>query len=91
MSEFGEDREPNETIIQSYVKTKWFVSTIERYSSAAISPPPRYLETLVWRLNDKGERTDLIHQDEGYKAHAKICELLIKGGEEELFNEEEDL
>lgn len=81
----------DKTIIQSYVYNDnqgWFVSTIERDSSAA-AYPCRFLETLVWRLDAEQKRTDLIHQGEGYGAHFEICKNLIASGEKGLEPDDE--
>ena len=82
----------SETIIQSYVLRKWFVSTIERDSSACVSnPPPRYWETMVWRWDDEAKiRTVRIHEAEGFNAHTDICKTLLRKGEEGLKEAEEE-
>ena len=60
------------TIAQTEVNHngKWFfVSTIERDSSAAVSPPPRYFETLVWEYDRAtGKRGAIVGQYSGCRA-----------------------
>jgi hypothetical protein len=42
----------------------FFVSTIMRDSSAAISPPPRFAETLTWEYDwNTNERGNIVDQD----------------------------
>lgn len=49
----------DETVCQTEVRhgDQWFfVSTIERDSSAMVAPPPRYYETLVWEWDRAAAR-----------------------------------
>jgi len=77
----------NDRIIKSYVwhESKcFFVSTIERDSSAAASQS-RYNETMVWEYDwDTGIRGNIVHQDEGRKGsietHLRVCKALHKYG-----------
>jgi hypothetical protein len=78
-------------LIKTYVKhgEKWFfVSTINRESSAAIIPSPVYAETIVWSTNVVGERQELLWQGEAYKGsiktHQRVVEALAAKGAEGL-------
>ncbi len=78
----------SEKQLQSYVFNKdraFFVSTIERDSSAAISPPPRYMETIAWEWDEeKKERGKILHQaGEGgaTSQHFNMCKALYDFGE----------
>lgn len=67
-------------VIQSYVRDKWFVSTIYRESSVAMIPAPWFYETLVWEWNpETKERGNIVHQAEGINSHCEICANLIRG------------
>ena len=69
---------PDERIIQSYVKDKWFVSTIYRQSSVAMSDPPWFYETIVWEWDAATRnRGALIHSTSGLQAHFDICRKLL--------------
>lgn len=75
-------------IIKSYVWHNdkcFFVSTIERDSSAAISPPPRYFETIAWWYDwEIGERGDMVaHAGRGQALaqYVDVCRQLIETGE----------
>lgn len=86
-----EDRtSPSRHMIQSHVwapdERCYFVSSIDRESSAALAYGARYVETLVWRW-ERGTRTDLIYTGEGPKEHFRVCEFLMKHGEEGLDHE----
>lgn len=83
-------RVPNmedERLIKSYVwhgDKCFYVSTIERDSSAMLGPG-RFNETLVWEFDwDKNERNGLIGQDggtiESLQQHFAMCERLYKTG-----------
>lgn len=54
----------NESICKTYIKHQdqwYFVSTIERDSSAPVNPAPRYLETIVWEYEyETGRRGKLL-------------------------------
>jgi hypothetical protein len=77
----------SDKIIQSYVfhnDKRYFVSTIERDSSA-IEYPHRYNETIVWEWEEgKKERGELLIQDEDIKGsikkHLEICSEIYKQG-----------
>jgi hypothetical protein len=79
---------PNLEVMKSYVWHEgrcFFVSTIERDSSAAIIPPPRYNETIVWEYDwDKREMGAMIHQEEDTTGsiylHVRICQRLHDTG-----------
>jgi hypothetical protein len=78
----------NDRVIKSYVwhgDTCFFVSTIERGSSAVIWQH-RYNETIVWAWDWlTGQRGAMLHIDEdrcgSIEVHEKICALLYKTGE----------
>jgi hypothetical protein len=79
------------TVIQSYVwqegtERGYFVSTIDRESSAALAYGARYLETMVWRFENK-TRTDIIYSGEGPLEHFRVCKHLMVHGEEGLDHE----
>lgn len=82
------DSLPNERVMKSYVwhgEKCFFVSTIERDSSAAILPSPRYNETMVWEYDwDKAERGKWIAQEAAPRGtiglHMQICSLLHAKG-----------
>lgn len=75
-------------IIQSYVWHKgkcFFVSTINRESSAALAYGRIYAETMAWGYDyEKRECGNLIWQDEdvenGIETHNKVCRELHKYG-----------
>lgn len=80
-----------DTIAQTYVahNGRWFfVSTINRESSAMIEPPvPWYAETLAWEWNpDTKERGEIVGQDEAPSgciyAHQRMVESLFQTGRE---------
>lgn len=62
----------------------FFVSTIERESSAAVSPPPRFAETMVWDFDCQSrERGDIVAQagdGEAFRQHFGVCEQLFRTG-----------
>ncbi len=64
-------------LIQSYVhhipSARWFfVSTMDRESSAAVSPPNRYAETIVWSFDyETKKRGDILAMDEGIDGHGR--------------------
>lgn len=74
--------------IKSYVwhnSKCYFVSTIERDSSAAVIPARRFNETLVWEYDwDARERGELIHNTGHPRgnilAHWSICDQLYRHG-----------
>ena len=77
----------SDKVIQSYVwheKECFFVSTIERDSSAMLAPG-RYNETIVWEYDyDARKRGELVFQDEDSKGrivkHLILCENIVKIG-----------
>lgn len=77
----------DDRIIKTYVwhgEKCFFVSTIERDSSAS-EGPRRYNETLIWEYDwEKGERGEMIDQigdSEGsIRAHQKAVEGLYEAG-----------
>lgn len=91
MSDAEEQRGVSRTVIQSYVwqmgtERGYFVSTIDRESSAALAYGGRYLETMVWRFENK-TRTDLIYSGSGFDDHFRVCKHLMRHGEEGLDND----
>lgn len=48
----------SEKLIQSYVKDRWFVSTIHRQSSATANPDGWYYETMVWNWNAEAKERE---------------------------------
>lgn len=72
---------------------RFLVSTIERDSSAAIYPPPRYHETIVWTLDANMVRGDIVaHVGDGpcIKQHMKMCEAFYVHGKFEEPDKESD-
>lgn len=67
-------------LICSYIKEKYYVSTIHRESSAS-EGPKMYYETIVWQWNSESRvRGELLEQhDSGlwetqaFESHAYIC------------------
>lgn len=88
---YSEEREPNKTLIQTYVfyssetqgDKAFFVSTIDRESSSMYGG--LYAESIVWEW-DKAtkERGDIVHMGEGMegsiRTHFSTCEKLYKDG-----------
>ena len=78
----------NKTLIQSYVPhgDKWFfVSTINRESSAALAYGNTYAETMVWEFDFvTKERGRLVWQDgagtDSLSGHFKACKRLYETG-----------
>jgi hypothetical protein len=78
---------PNGKLMQTYVWHKglcYFVSTIDRDSSAVLAPG-RYAETMVWEYDFAvGKRLGLVSQGDAaqgsIRVHQDICETLFKGG-----------
>ena len=85
----------DEKVIQSYVwhnGRQFFVSTINRDSSAMMEPPAhRYSETLVWEIDWKGNRGDIVAHTAGVAwsitKHQLVCLCLHKDGKYEEDNE----
>ena len=77
-------------VIQSYVWFEgkcFFVSTINRESSAMIEGPIRYNETMAWECDPlTNKRGEMLPIQEGgptgsLKAHFRVCESLAASGE----------
>ena len=80
--------EPDKRLLKSFVWHNdqcFFVSTIKRTSSAAITSPPRYNETMAWEFDwDKDERGKWIVQTGcggAIDQHYDVCEQLFQTGE----------
>ena len=71
------DRNHEHNIASTNVLGRWNVSTAWRQSSAMVSPPPWYAETLVWTLKD-GKRDDLIHTTGGSYSLQQHFEIVAK-------------
>jgi len=80
---------PDTPVIHSYVyhgPLCWYVSTIERDSSAMVEPPPlRYNETIVWEWDQVArKRGELIYDNGACKGvitqHMAICRYLFERG-----------
>ena len=80
-------------VIKSYVwhgDDCFFVSTIERDSSASLPPPlPRFNETLAWQYDyETMERGDIVATDGDFqgclRTHFAVCEQLAKHGRVQL-------
>lgn len=76
----------SDPVIRSYIHAHgrvWFVSTIERDSSA-IYNPSRYHETCVWVMEGdaRGDMIGTFGSDRGnLLMHFKVCENLYKNGD----------
>lgn len=81
------DKPDNPHVIKSYVwhgDDCFYVSTIERDSSAMLDPG-RYNETLVWRYDwDKRATTSLCYQRDcvrgSIRQHLEVCQELFDTG-----------
>lgn len=71
-----------ETVIQTYVQHqgRWFfVSTINRESSAALADGHIYAETLIWDWNpETKDRGRIVWQDEDIRGSIRIHQNLVK-------------
>lgn len=81
-------------IYSQHASMWFFVSTIERDSSAMVSPPPRFAETIGWiwmpkpkgedvRFPIDGERTTIVYTDgdgPSWLQHSRACEMLMRYG-----------
>lgn len=87
----------SESLIQSYVQNRYFVSTIYRESSICMIPAPWYYETIVWTWDrETRKRGAMLDQyDSGsspkyaIRHHAQICEGLAVDDRDELRKKEE--
>ena len=78
----------DDRVIKSYVwhgEKCFFVSTIERESSAAMAYGARYNETLVWEYDwERQKRWGLLYQEEDAKGsisrHLCVCMALYRDG-----------
>jgi hypothetical protein len=85
----------DQRLIKSYVWHReqcYFVSTINRESSAALAYGARYAKTMVWLFDwEKSTRGELIHQagdaENRVLAHLLICEKLHDKGIRGLIDE----
>jgi hypothetical protein len=85
----------SDTLIQSYVWHEgkcFFVSTINRVSSAELAYGGTYAETLVWEYDyEERKRGNIVGQTEGstgsISAHIRMCQLIHETG---LTEEKED-
>ena len=59
--------------MQTYILQKWLISTIRRPSSAAMAYEKMYYETLVWELDENGQRGKIV--DESECPDDEICAL----------------
>ena len=97
---YSEEREPDKTLIQTYVffssetqeDKAFFVSTIDRTSSSMYAG--RYAETIVWEWDSvERKRGDIVHMGEGMegsiRTHFSICEKLYKDGTMETDEDEQ--
>ena len=79
------EEEKAHSLIQSYVMRKFFVSTAYRQSSAAVSSPPWYYETIIWdwddRKSSRGEMKAVMDSGRtpkvALKSHFGICFNLV--------------
>jgi hypothetical protein len=78
----------SETQLQTYLQHngQWFfVSTIERDSSACTEPPvPRYNETIVWTWDNerkvRGEQVAIAGDGRACDQHFDVCESMYRYG-----------
>lgn len=77
-------------VAQSYIFNEdrlFFVSTVNRQSSAMITNPPWYSETFVWELdsNNPTDTGNLVHESSSclndITNHFNICMQFFKNGE----------
>lgn len=73
-------------LLSTNVKGRYNVSTGFRRSSAAVSSPPWYFETIIWRLDTDRKRAEMVsmedsgrYEDVASRRHAAICINLIAG------------
>lgn len=86
------------TVIQSYVfreNAAWFVSTINRASSATLGWGRRYHETLVWAWDPKTRgREQLLWSGEdivgAITTHVAVCRRLYETGNPEEHTDADD-
>lgn len=78
---------PDEPKLKSYVfhgDRCFFVSTIMRDSSAAISPPPRFAETMTWEMNwatqERGAWVDQDGSGDALTQHMRVVSDFYKYG-----------
>jgi hypothetical protein len=79
----------SKALIQSHVRhgDKWFyVSTINRESSAVASYGATYAETIAWEFEPASkQRGDIVAQvsatTDSLSGHFKVCKALFEGGE----------
>ena len=73
---------PDESYLWTIVRRRWVVSMIERDSSAAVSPPNRYHEVIVWRYDDAtNTRGEMIAMGSGFAYYTWACRLLMAENE----------
>ena len=88
---------PNPTLIQSFVRGRFFVSTAYRQSSAMVNSPPWYFETIVWEWDPETKKTGNLLQckDSGgtdkaaLKDHVSICISLAQGLKDDISDHRE--
>ena len=85
----------DDRVLKTYVwhgEQCYFVSTIIRDSSAFVSPPPRYAETIAWEFDwSKNVRGNLLAMDgdgEAFTQHMRMCERIYKTGKAENTEDE---
>jgi hypothetical protein len=86
----------SQTLIQSYVwygDACFFVSTINRESSAALAQGAVYAETMVWRYDYvERERGEFLGQAEGangsIRMHLDVCRCIYESGRMDRGEEE---
>ena len=72
-----------DSLVQSYVKRQWFVSTVYRRSSAPMAYDSCYWETIVWECDGTqsppplGKMLDC--REGGLTHHLDVCRRLAEG------------
>lgn len=83
---------PDVKIMQTYVYHEdkvFFVSMIERNSSAMLAPEVRYHEWIAWPITDPKtlERGRMLYQGSGFKTYCEVIRQLWRTGK---YEEEEE-
>lgn len=97
---YSEEREPNKTLIQTYVffsnetqeDKAFYVSTIDRESSSMYGG--RYAETIVWEWDSaERKRRSILHMESGIQGsiriHQHVCAELYEFGKIKTDEDEE--
>ena len=83
------------SLIQSYVRGMWFVSTIKRRCSAMVAHDMTYFETIVWEWDHKTKKSGKMvavvdsgmDLEAAYKNHVGICHTYLNEPDVEASND----